>query len=226
MFLLIISLAKGIESSSSIDNNLNFLENEIKEKHLAIQKNNSIIEEEKESVATKTTYIISKNNIKEEKNVNIIKVSKPENDLMKMKKDKSDSYAIESLHTLNEGVKKTAKNKSKEEIKLEQSLKENNNEQNKSKIIVKNEINVKKEEENSPMIKNEKLSNHNSNKFNYSPKEKIQKKSENKVKPTNEKSQAIKKIVVGPDIFIHLKNERISSKYTEGQILGQGILLK
>lgn len=200
---------------------MNFLENEIKENHLVIQKNNSIIEEEKESVATKTTHIISKNNIKEDKNVNIIKVSKPENDLMKMKKDKSDSYAVESLHTLNEGVKKPTKNKSKEEIKMDENLKEKNNE-NTSKIIVKSEIKVNKEEENFSIIKDEKSSNPTSNKVNFPHKEKTRNKSGNINESPSEKSQAMKKIVVGPDIFINLKNERISSKYTEGQILGQG----
>lgn len=36
------------------------------------------------------------------------------------------------------------------------------------------------------------------------------------------RSENLNKIVVGPEIFIQLKDEKIYSKYTQGQILGQG----
>ena len=37
------------------------------------------------------------------------------------------------------------------------------------------------------------------------------------------KKKSIDKIIVGPEIFVQLKDEKIFSKYTQGQILGQGI---
>jgi ribosomal protein S16 len=38
----------------------------------------------------------------------------------------------------------------------------------------------------------------------------------------HKKSSLMEKIIVGPEIFVQLKDEKIYSKYTQGQILGQG----
>ena len=43
-----------------------------------------------------------------------------------------------------------------------------------------------------------------------------------KLENKKKKSENMDKIIVGPEIFIQLKDEKIYSKYTQGQILGQG----